>query len=384
VPEDLVGEDIADAGHERLIHQSCLHASSTAPQQVKEVLASEGQRVRAERSEHRSSLLIVVGEPDSAQLAHVPIAKLPAVLESDDEAIVAVPLRLLTRPDQIPRHAEMQEEGRPVGWTDQPLPSPIGFVEGSAAQRTLQVLGCGVPDDGRVHPHLLDLPPRGVPPEEAAICLDVWKLRHAGSLAPGPPDHVYDGRSRGMTDVKGLHARALRRYGELVHAIRDDQWHGPTPCSEWDVRVLVNHLVSENLWMPPLLEGKTISEVGSSLDGDLLGEDPKAAWDHSAEEASRAVQAIPLEGTVHLSYGETPVEHYISEVFMDLTIHAWDLARAIGADEAMDPEAVDLLYERYKPIEDGLKASGLFGPKVDPPPGSDKQTQLLAVFGRVA
>ncbi|HYT78200.1 MAG TPA: TIGR03086 family protein, partial [Actinomycetota bacterium] len=92
----------------------------------------------------------------------------------------------------------------------------------------------------------------------------------------------------------------------------------------------------------------------------------------------------PLDRTVHLSYGEAPAEHYISEVFSDLTIHGWDLARAIGADEAMDPESVDVLHERYKPIEDGLKATGLFGPKVEPPPGADKQTQLLAIFGRVA
>ena len=187
-----------------------------------------------------------------------------------------------------------------------------------------------------------------------------------------------------MTDVKGLFARALEHYGKLVHAVRDDQWHEPTPCSEWDVRVLVNHLVYENLWMPPLLEGKTIGDVGDAFEGDLLGEDPEAAWDRSAEDVRRAVEASPLDRTVHLSYGNASAEHYISELFSDLTIHGWDLARAIGADEMIDPESVGILYDKYKPIEDGLKASGLFGPKVEPPPGADKQTQLLAVFGRVA
>lgn len=187
-----------------------------------------------------------------------------------------------------------------------------------------------------------------------------------------------------MTELKELHARALDRYGQLVHAIGDDQWHGGTPCSEWDVRVLVNHLVSENLWMPPLLDGKTIADVGHSLDGDLLGDDPKATWDHSATEANRAVQAAHLDRSVQLSYGEASAEHYISEVFSDLTIHGWDLARAIRADETLDPESVEILYERYKPIEDRLKATGMFGPKVEPPPGADKQTQLLAIFGRVA
>ncbi|HSL67461.1 MAG TPA: TIGR03086 family metal-binding protein [Actinomycetota bacterium] len=187
-----------------------------------------------------------------------------------------------------------------------------------------------------------------------------------------------------MIEPKELHRRALEGFGRHVHAVKDDQWGDPTPCSEWDVRTLVHHLVSENLWMPPLLEGRTISQVGDALQGDLLGDDPKAAWDRSMAEAGQAIRAVPLDRTVHLSYGDVPAEHYISESFADLIIHGWDLARAIGADEAMDPEVVDLLYERYKPIEDRLKATGLFGPKVDPPPGADKQTMLLAVFGRVA
>jgi uncharacterized protein (TIGR03086 family) len=187
-----------------------------------------------------------------------------------------------------------------------------------------------------------------------------------------------------MPDVKELYRRALERFGQHVHQVRDDQWHGPTPCTEWDVRVLVNHLVSENLWMPPLLIGKKIADVGDRFDGDMLGDDPKSAWDQSAKESAAAVRSAPLDVTVHLSYGDVPARHYVNEVMTDLAIHGWDLARAIGADEAIDPEIVDLLHAELKPKEDGLKATGLFGPKVVAPPGSDKQTQLLALFGRVA
>lgn len=187
-----------------------------------------------------------------------------------------------------------------------------------------------------------------------------------------------------MTDVKDLFQRALDRYGQLVHSVGEDQWHGQTPCTEWDVRMLVNHLVSENLWMPPILEGKTIADVGNSLDGDLLGEDPKSAWDKSADGVSGAVRAVPLDRRVRLSYGVVPAEHYIFELFTDLTIHGWDLARSIGGEQTIDSESVDLLYSHYKPREDGLKASGLFGEKITPAPGADKQTQLLAVFGREA
>lgn len=187
-----------------------------------------------------------------------------------------------------------------------------------------------------------------------------------------------------MTGYKELHGRALARFGQLVHSISNDQWEGPTPCSEWDVRALVQHLVYENLWMPPLLEGKTIADVGDSLEGDLLGDDPVGAWDRSAAQVTAAIEAVPDDAVVHLSYGDVTAMHYVDEVFTDLTIHGWDLARAIGADETMDPESVDMLYERFKPMEDRLKSFGAFGPKVVPPAGSSRQTELLAVFGRVA
>jgi uncharacterized protein (TIGR03086 family) len=187
-----------------------------------------------------------------------------------------------------------------------------------------------------------------------------------------------------MADLKELHRRNLDRFGTHVVGAGDDQWNGPTPCTEWDVRMLVNHLVSENLWMPPLLEGLTIADVGGRLDGDLLGDDPRSAWDASAKEAGVAVQAVDLGTTVHVSYGDITAESYIFEVMTDLAIHGWDLARAVGGDETMDPETLDVLFDHFKPREEALKASGAFGPRVDPPPGASKQTQLLAVFGRVA
>ena len=69
---------------------------------------------------------------------------------------------------------------------------------------------------------------------------------------------------------------------------------------------------------------------------------------------------------------------------MDLLVHGWDLARAIGADETLDAESVELVYEQMKPHEAELKASGVFGSTVVPQEGADLQMQLLAVFGRVA
>ena len=94
-----------------------------------------------------------------------------------------------------------------------------------------------------------------------------------------------------MPNLLEHHARAMAEFGSRVHAIKADQWGDATPCSDWDVRTLVNHLVNEQLWVPPLMSGATIADVGDALDGDVLGDDPFAAWDAAAAASTDALHA---------------------------------------------------------------------------------------------
>src|SRR5262249_40006391 len=136
-------------------------------------------------------------------------------------------------------------------------------------------------------------------------------------------------------------------------------------------------------WMPPLFEGKSVAEVGSSLDGDLLGEDPKAAWRRSASEAEAAVRGDgAMERRVHISSGDVPGAEYTLQVLADLTIHGWDLARAIGADDTIDPVLLDAVEPFYERVMTVWKRFGSFGGDIDPPEGADRQTRLLALLGR--
>jgi uncharacterized protein (TIGR03086 family) len=185
-------------------------------------------------------------------------------------------------------------------------------------------------------------------------------------------------------DVRDFHSRAAEAFGARVMAVGEGQWTLPTPCTEWNVRDLVHHLVHENRWTAPLMSGATLEEVGDRFEGDLLGGDPKSAWQQSMDEAVKSVRVVPLNRTVHLSYGDVPARHYAFELAADHLIHAWDLARAIGADESLDRDLVELVYRKMKPREDALKASGLFGKRVEQPEDADLQTRLLAVYGRVA
>lgn len=186
-------------------------------------------------------------------------------------------------------------------------------------------------------------------------------------------------------DLIDAHARALAEFGRRVAAVGPAQWHNPTPCTEWDVTALVGHLVNEQLWVPPLLAGQTIDQIGDRFEGDNLGEDPVDAW-HRAATAAHDAFAAPgaVDRQVHLSYGERPVGEYLAEMTSDLVVHAWDLARGIGADDRLDPELVDLVHRRTEPHVPQLAASGLFAAPVAVPDDADQQTRLLAMFGRAA
>ena len=186
-------------------------------------------------------------------------------------------------------------------------------------------------------------------------------------------------------DVREMFRRAAEAFGERVHAVRDDQWRGPTPCSDWDVRALVNHLVGEMRWAPPLFAGGTIAEVGGRFDGDLLGGDPKGAWDGAAKEAVDAVAAEgAMDRIVHLSFGDLPGREYALQLFADLLVHGWDLARSIGADERLDAGLVDACASWFAPMEEPYRQAGAIGPRPPTPAGADDQTVLLAMFGRSA
>ncbi|MFD8022376.1 TIGR03086 family metal-binding protein [Streptomyces lavendulae] len=180
------------------------------------------------------------------------------------------------------------------------------------------------------------------------------------------------------------HAAALRLLGERVREVADAQWDAPTPCTEWSVRDLVNHVTGEQRWIPPLLtEGRTVAEVGDGLAGDLLGADPVAAWDRAAA-AALAAFAAPgaLERTVALSYGPTRGSAYCSELTTDCVVHTWDLARAIGADDRLPDGLVEFAIKEVMPYVDSLAASGMFAAPLDVPAGADAQTRLLAMTGR--
>lgn len=176
---------------------------------------------------------------------------------------------------------------------------------------------------------------------------------------------------------------AMGEFDRRVRSVPSDHWGHATPCAAWDVRALVNHVVTEQLWAPLLLDGATIDDVGDRFEGDQLGADPVAAW-ASAAAAARAAFGAPgaLRRSVELSYGSRPAQGYCQEMTLDLTVHTWDLARAIGADERLDEALLREVLIFIEPQVEQLAGTRLFAPPVAVDADADAQTRLLALLGR--
>ena len=181
-------------------------------------------------------------------------------------------------------------------------------------------------------------------------------------------------------DPAELYRRTAEAWNERVAAVAADAWSEPTPCEDWTVRELVNHVTGENLWAPPLLGGATIEEVGDRFDGDLLGDDPGATARRAADDAVAAAGRVPADATVHLSFGETPVEEYLAQLAADHLVHAWDLAAATGGDRRFDPEVVEAVGAWFADREELYRSAGVIGPAAAGT--GDAQDDLIASFGR--
>jgi uncharacterized protein (TIGR03086 family) len=184
------------------------------------------------------------------------------------------------------------------------------------------------------------------------------------------------------TELLELFQRAQAQFTDRVDAVEPDQWEDEA-LPDWTVADLVAHMVSEMLWVPPLLAGEPYAE-GRFPDSttDLLGDDPFAGWESAADDALSAfAEDDALIRTVHLERGPTPAREYIEELTADLTVHTWDLARAIGADTDLDGELVTAsLVVADRLPEDGVP--GRFDPPLDTSLAATPQQRLLARFGR--
>ena len=175
------------------------------------------------------------------------------------------------------------------------------------------------------------------------------------------------------------HRAIAARFTEVVRGTDPARWDDPAPCEGWVARDVVRHLVT---WLPAFLSGSSDVELPP---GPSVDDDPVAAWTTLADAVQRLLDdPTAASGPVsnpHL--GEMTVESALAMIWTnDVFLHTWDLARATGQDERLDPERCARMYEGMLPMDEVLRGSGHYGPRVAVPDDADAQTKLLAFIGR--
>jgi uncharacterized protein (TIGR03086 family) len=178
--------------------------------------------------------------------------------------------------------------------------------------------------------------------------------------------------------------RADLEFARRLEQVRPDQWDAPTPCDRWSVGVLVRHMIGGHRMAVALLDGADAATAGALVKGPMP-EDPVAEFAAVRAELAEAFRRPgALETAVHHPMGDMPGAQLLGFRTIDATLHAWDLARGIGADERLDPELVALLWGDLSATAAFVTGSGMFG---EGPSGSvgddaDPQDRLLDLTGR--
>jgi uncharacterized protein (TIGR03086 family) len=187
-----------------------------------------------------------------------------------------------------------------------------------------------------------------------------------------------------MEPIKTLE-RATAEFERRLRAITPAQWSDPSPCEGWTVRVLVNHVVSGNRMAVLRLEGSSRDQAIAALKGDLLGDDPVQAFRRGSDEQIAAFERPgALQRTCETPVGDLSGAQLLGFRIGDLTIHAWDLARAIGGDEELDADVVREVWQAMSPMASFIGQTGFFGsgPSGQMRDDAPLQVRLLDLAGR--
>ena len=171
-----------------------------------------------------------------------------------------------------------------------------------------------------------------------------------------------------------------------LREVKSGQWKLGTPCPDWDVRALVNHVIGGNVRYVMLLHGAGLEEINASRSMDHAGDDPVAAFRHSAAELQSAFEEPgALSRRVQHPGGELSGADLLGARIIDYAAHGWDLARAIGGDERLDEELIAYLLTSTPLLErlEWGRARGYFAQPPQIPSDASAQARWLNLTGRV-
>ncbi|MFC6086218.1 TIGR03086 family metal-binding protein [Sphaerisporangium aureirubrum] len=171
--------------------------------------------------------------------------------------------------------------------------------------------------------------------------------------------------------------RVLAEVGRLVVAVPLDRMDDPTPCDDWNVRALLDHLVWENLLWTSLATGAPRSDFTD----DHLGDDPAGAF-HAAARAT--LTAFERPGMLQERFGPAPGWRLVEQVTIEMLVHGWDLAKALGLPADLAPDVAQAVLPAVVEIYGDLPRTpgGSFAPAHPPLDTATPADRLAAYLGR--
>ena len=179
-----------------------------------------------------------------------------------------------------------------------------------------------------------------------------------------------------MPNPVELYEAASKRTRQTIAGAKPDQMEGSTPCNEWDVKALMDHIIGGAAYFSAAL-------LGEEPKGPPEANSPAEAYDVLAAKVVEAANTPgSLERKTQSPVGEMSGGEFLFGAFMDTVVHGWDLAKATGQDTTLNGEHVEIIYQAFAPGMDGLRENGLIGPEVEIPEDASTQDKMLGMMGR--
>ena len=187
-----------------------------------------------------------------------------------------------------------------------------------------------------------------------------------------------------MSENLRWYTKALYGFDHVVRLAGDGAWDRPSPCEGWTARHVIGHVIAIQHYLEATIDGRPPT-MNPMVDPDRhAGPDPAATWAAVRDDMLAAVDRPDvIHRTVTSFRGEESVDDMIGMNVFDTTIHSWDLARALGVDDRLDPGLVERTTALLTPVADDMRSPMVFGPRVEPAV-ADPQAALLGLAGRTA
>ncbi|MGY4098769.1 TIGR03086 family metal-binding protein [Nocardia sp. R16R-3T] len=180
-----------------------------------------------------------------------------------------------------------------------------------------------------------------------------------------------------------LFVRAADQAAALFELVRVDELEGPTPCTEFDVRTLLSHIVGVTIRLAVAAEGADANAVQPFVD-DVPDDGWAAAYDTARARAIQAwAQDGSLEAVMRMPFGEMPGHAVLMAFVMETVAHTWDLSEALGHPGELDPDlAACALTVAHQMLPDEQRTGGMFGSAHAVPESAGPYEKLAAWLGR--